>query len=87
MSNGDFPATQDCLAQVTFLIPPQSTPVFKGGDAAFQRAGEENATALLFDWDFTPNRGMRIEVVTGTTVAGVSMVTISIDTRYYAIVV
>ena len=35
--------------------------------------------ALLFGWDYTPKGGMATIVITGTTVAGVSMVTVSGD--------
>ena len=34
---------------------------------------------LQFDWDYTPRVGMLTTVITGTTVAGVSMVTVSGD--------
>ena len=67
------------LAQVTFLTQPQDATVVEGGDATFQCAAEENGTALLFGWDYTPKGGMATIVITGTTVAGVSMVTVSGD--------
>ena len=35
--------------------------------------------ALLFIWDYTPKGGMLTTVITGTSVAGVSMVTVSGD--------
>ena len=67
------------LAQVTFLTQPQDATVVEGGDATFQCAAEENGTALQFGWDYTPKGGMVTTVFNGTTVAGVSMVTINSD--------
>ena len=48
-------------------------------NATFQCAGEEKEMALLFGWDFICKGGMLTTVITGTTVAGVSMVTVSGD--------
>ena len=67
------------LAQVTFLTQPQDATVVEGGDATFQCAAEENGMALQFAWDYTPKGGMVAAVITGTPVAGVSMVTVSSD--------
>ena len=64
---------------MTFLTQPQDATVVEGGDATFQCAAEENGMALLFGWDYTPKGGMATIVITGTTVAGVSMVTVSGD--------
>ena len=64
---------------MTFLTQPQDTTVVEGGDATFQCAAEENGMALLFAWDYTPKGGMVTTVITGTTVAGVSMVTVNSD--------
>ena len=64
---------------MTFLTQPQDTTVVEGGDATFQCAAEENGTALLFAWDYTPKGGMEMTVINGTTVAGVSMVTVNSD--------
>ena len=64
---------------MTFLTQPQDMTVVEGGDATFQCAAEENGMALLFVWDFTPVGGMLTTVITGTPVAGVSMVTVSGD--------
>ena len=64
---------------MTFLTQPQDTTVVEGGDATFQCAAEENGMALLFAWDYTPKGGMVTTVITGTPVAGVSMVTVSGD--------
>ena len=51
----------------------------KGGDATFQCVAEENGMVLLFGWDFIHQGGMLTTVITGTPVAGVSMVTVSGD--------
>ena len=67
------------LAQVTFLTQPQDATVVEGGDATFQCAAEENGMALQFIWDFIPKGGMVTIVITGTPVAGVSMVTVNSD--------
>ena len=64
---------------MTFLTQPQDATVVEGGDATFQCAVEENGMVLQFDWDYTPRVGMLTTVITGTTVAGVSMVTVSGD--------
>ena len=64
---------------MTFLTQPQDMTVVEGGDTTFQCAVEENGMALLFDWDYTPKVGMLTTVITGTPVAGVSMVTVSGD--------
>ena len=70
---------------MTFLTQPQDATVVEGGDATFQCAAEENGMALQFDWDYTPKGGMVTIVfngttdITGTPVAGVSMVTVSSD--------
>ena len=64
---------------MTFLTQPQDMTVVEGRDANFQCAAEENGMALLFDWDYTPKGGMVTTVITGTPVAGVSMVTVSSD--------
>ena len=64
---------------MTFLTQPQDATVVEGGDATFQCAAEENGMALLFVWDYTPKGGMVTTVITGTSVAGVSMVTVSGD--------
>ena len=61
---------------MTFLTQPQDATVVKGGDATFQCAAEENGMALLFVWDFIRKGGMLTIVITGTPVAGVSMVTV-----------
>ena len=67
------------LTQVTFITQPQNTTVMKGGDATFQCVAEENGMVLLFGWDFIHQGGMLTTVITGTPVAGVSMVTVSGD--------
>ena len=64
---------------MTFLTQPQDATIVEGGDATFQCAAEENGTALLFGWDYTPKGGMVTIVITGTPVAGVSMVTVNGD--------
>ncbi len=64
---------------MTFLTQPQDATVVEGGDATFQCAAEENGMALLFGWDFIPKGGMLTTVFNGTTVTGVSMVTVSGD--------
>ena len=64
---------------MTFLTQPQDATVVVGGDATFQCAAEDNGTALLFGWHFIPQGGMLTTVITGTPVAGVSMVTVSGD--------
>ena len=64
---------------MAFLTQPQDTTVVEGGDATFQCAAEENGTALQFAWNYTSKGGMVTAVVTGTPVAGVSMVTVSGD--------
>ena len=74
-----FGALHAGLAQVSFLTQPQDATVVEGGDATFQCAAEENGMALLFGWDYTPKGGMVTIVFNGTTVAGVSMVTINSD--------
>ena len=67
------------LAQVTFLTQPQDATVDEGGDVTFQCAAQENGMALQFTWRYTPKGGMVTAVITGTPVAGVSMVTVSSD--------
>ena len=64
---------------MAFLTQPQDATVVEGGDVTFQCAAEENGMALLFGWDYTPKGGMLTTVITGTPVAGVSMVTVSGD--------
>ena len=64
---------------MTFLTQPQDATVVEGGGATFQCAAEENRTALLFGWDIIRQGGMLTTVITGTPVAGVSMVTVSGD--------
>ena len=64
---------------MTFLTQPQDATAIEGGDATFQCAAEENGMALLFGWDFIHKVGMLTTVITGTPVAGVSMVTVSGD--------
>ena len=78
-SNARSLAIDTGLAQVAFLTQPQNMTVVEGGDATFQCAAEENGMVLLFGWDYTPRVGMLTTVITGTTVAGVSMVTVSGD--------
>ena len=67
------------LAQVAFLTQPQDATVVEGGDATFQCAGEENGMAVPFIWDVAPVGASRMSVVTGTSLAGVSMITINGD--------
>ena len=67
------------LAQVTFLTQPQDATVTEGGNATFRCEAEENGMALLFGWDIAPVGGSRRSVITGSQVAGVSMVTVSGD--------
>ena len=62
-----------------FLTQPQDATVVEGGDATFQCAAEENGMALLFGWDFAPVGGSRMAVITGSQLAGVTMVTVSGD--------
>ena len=64
---------------MTFLTQPQDATVVEGGNTTFQCAAEENGTALLFGWDIIRQGGMLTTVITGTSVAGVSMVTVSGD--------
>ncbi len=59
---------------MTFLTQPQDATVVEGGDATFLCSAEENGMALLFGWDFIPKGGTLTTVITGTPVAGVSMV-------------
>ena len=64
---------------MTFLTPPEDATVTEGGDATFRCEAEENGMALLFGWDIAPVGGTRQTVITGSQVAGVSMVTVSAD--------
>ena len=64
---------------MTFLTQPQDATVIEGGNTTFQCAAEENGTVLLFGWDFIRKGDMLTTVITGTPVAGVSMVTVSGD--------
>ena len=64
---------------MVFVTQPQDATVVEGGDATFQCAAEENGLALLFVWDFAPKGGPRMSIITGSQLAGVTMVTVSGD--------
>ena len=63
---------------MTITNPPQDVTVVEGGNATFQCAGEEDGTALLLGWRFTPS-GSQVSVVliTGSNLTGIEMVTVS----------
>ena len=57
---------------------PQDVTVVEGGNATFQCAGEEDGTALLIGWQFTPSgSSMSVVLITGTRLTGIEMVTVS----------
>ena len=40
--------------------------------------GEENGVGVIFGWQFTPSRsGTSVVLITGTTLSGIEMVTVS----------
>ena len=66
------------LAQVTITNPPQDVNVVEGGNATFQCAGEEDGTALLIGWRFTPSGSpVSVVLITGSNLTGIEMVTVS----------
>ena len=62
---------------MTITNPPQDATVVEGGNATFQCAGEEDGTALLIGWRFTPSGSSAEPVTTGTSLTGIEMVTVS----------
>ena len=63
---------------MTITNPPQDTTVTEGGNAGFQCAAEENGTALVISWRFTPSgSSVQLILTTGTVLTGIEMVTVS----------
>ena len=65
------------LSQV-ITNPPQNATVVEGDNVTFQCASEENGTAILIGWRFTPSgSSMPVTLITGTNLTGIEMVTVS----------
>ena len=63
---------------MTITTQPQDVTVVEGGNATFQCAGEEDGTALLIGWQFTPSgSSVPVFLATGTSLTGIEMVTVS----------
>ena len=62
---------------MTITNPPQDVTVVEGGNATFQCAGEEDGTAVIFGWRFTPSgSSISVVLITGTSLTGIEMVTV-----------